>query len=118
MAWLRLDCPEPGLGSRWPARNPLTIDQLADLARKSLDNALDLLDEADGLIAFGRFPRGFAISILAGEEFGKFMMCQGAVGNLPGDEAFWRTFWKRFVSHDEKAMNFTSMLGQVVDDDE
>jgi AbiV family abortive infection protein len=98
--------------------DPLTLDQLAELARKSLDNALDLLDESDGLIAFGKFPRGYSVAILAGEEFGKFMMCQGAVGNLPGDEVFWRSFWKRFSSHDEKAVNFTSMVGHVVEDDE
>lgn len=98
--------------------DPLTLDQLAELARKSLDNAADLLDEADGLISFGRFARGYAVAILAGEEFGKFMMCQGAVGHLPGDEEFWRSFWKRFTSHDAKAANFTSMIGHVVEDEE
>lgn len=46
---------------------PLTLGQLAELARKSLDNAVDLLDEADGLIAFGKFARGYAVAILAGE---------------------------------------------------
>ncbi len=96
----------------------LTLGQLADAARKSLDNSLDLLDEADGLVAFGRYARGYALAILAGEEFGKFMICQGAVGNLPGNEAFWRKFWKRFASHDAKAANFTSMVGHMVDDAE
>lgn len=96
----------------------LTRDQLAEVARKALDNSVALIDEADGLISFGRFARGYALAILAGEEFGKFMMCQGTVGALPGDEEYWRTFWKRFTDHDAKAANFTSMVGQFVEDDD
>ena len=96
----------------------LTLDQLADVARKALDNSLDLLDEADGLIAFGRYTRAYALAVLAGEEFGKFMIAQGAVGNLPGDEADWRVFWRRFTSHDAKAENFTAMVGHLVADEE
>jgi AbiV family abortive infection protein len=98
--------------------DPLTLDQLADIARESLDNAVDLVNEADGLVSFGRFARGYAIAILSGEEFGKFMMCQGTVGHLPGDATFWLEFWRRFKSHPEKAANFTSMVGHVVEDDE
>jgi AbiV family abortive infection protein len=98
--------------------DPLTIDQLADVARKALDNALTLLDEADGLLSFNRYPRAYALAILAGEEFGKFMMAQGAVGHLPGDEAFWSDFWKRFTSHDAKGVNFTSMVSRVIEDPE
>lgn len=98
--------------------DPLTLDQLADLARHALDNAVDLINEADAFVSLGRFARGYSLAILAGEEFGKFMMCQGAVGHLPGTEASWGKFWKRFTNHSAKAGNFTSMVGHVVDDDE
>lgn len=101
-----------------PSPGPLTVDELADVARKALDNALDLLDEADGLLSFRRYPRAYALAILAGEEFGKSMMAQGAVGHLPGDDAYWRDFWQRFRNHDAKAFNLTSMVGSGLVDEE
>jgi AbiV family abortive infection protein len=38
------------------------------------------LHEADGLLSFGRQARAYSLAILAGEEFGKFMMSLGARG--------------------------------------
>lgn len=96
--------------------DPLSVAQLAQVARKAMDNALDLIDDAELLLAAGRFPRALALAILAGEEFGKFMMAQSVVGDLPGDDTLWREFWRRFTNHTEKAGNATGWAATLADD--
>ncbi len=56
----------------------LTPPLLGSLARAALDNASDLLADASVLLQAGRYPRAFALSVLAAEEFGKHMQCVSA----------------------------------------
>jgi AbiV family abortive infection protein len=99
------------------ATGPLHVDQLADVARKALDNAFDLVNEADGLLSFGRYPRAYSLAILAAEEFGKFLIAQGAVAHLPGDDAYWRGFWERFRSHDAKGLIASALAAYGLEDE-
>ncbi len=84
---------------------PLTPAQLGALASATLKNSVDLLRDAEGLAVFGRFPRAFSLAVLAAEEFGKHMMCFGAVGRDKVDPEAWTVFWRRFVTHRPKYEN-------------
>jgi AbiV family abortive infection protein len=88
----------------------LTTEQLGDLARKTLDNAVSLLNEAEGLANFGRYPRAMALGVLAAEEFGKFQMCFRASAHSPDDTEYWKDFWKRFKGHAPKYQNAVDMV--------
>jgi AbiV family abortive infection protein len=83
----------------------LSTNQLGELARKTLENAVALLDEAQGLERLGHFPRAFSLGILAAEELGKFLMCFGAVPHPPDDKDYWREFSDRLIRHEPKYSN-------------
>jgi len=90
----------------------LTPRLLGKLARAALDNASDLLSDAEVLLKEGRYPRALALTVLAAEEFGKHMMCMSAVGLDLADESEVKKFWKRFRSHAAKYQNWH---GQLID---
>ncbi|MPZ53323.1 MAG: AbiV family abortive infection protein [Acidimicrobiia bacterium] len=50
---------------------PLTREQLAELAEKSLQSAVVLISDATDLFEHGSTPHAYATAVLAGEEFGK-----------------------------------------------
>jgi AbiV family abortive infection protein len=72
---------------------------------KTLRNAIDLINDAECLFKEGRWARSAFLSQIAIEELGKYLMAMGAIGNLVAGQIEWRKFWKRFVSHGEKAGN-------------
>ncbi len=88
---------------------PLTPKQLGELASATLTNSIELLRDAEGLAIFGRYPRAYSLAVLAAEEFGKHMMCIGAVGRESVDPEAWPKFWKTFLSHNPKYENAASM---------
>jgi AbiV family abortive infection protein len=90
-------------------RGPLTPEQLGELASATLTNSIELLRDAEGLAIFGRYPRAYSLAVLAAEEFGKHMMCFGAVGRESVDPEAWPTFWKKFLSHNPKYENAVAM---------
>lgn len=50
-----------------------------------------------------------SLAVLAAEEFGKHMMCFGAVGLRDDDEEMWKDFHKRFRCHTPKYENLFAM---------
>ncbi|MDQ6920239.1 MAG: AbiV family abortive infection protein [Actinomycetota bacterium] len=118
-----LDDKDPALWLRYRRldRSPLSsyivsgsIDPppLAQLARAALDNASDLLDDAEVLLAAQRWPRAYSLAILAAEEFGKFMSCVVAGSYEADDRDKWRQFWRNFRDHSPK---MTLWAGHFVD---
>jgi AbiV family abortive infection protein len=96
----------------------LSPEQLGVIGRKSLDNAVALLDDADLLLEHARFPRASALAVLAAEEFGKMLMAFGALSLEPGDEQGWRRFWRRFKGHNPKYANAAMMLDAFVPEED
>ena len=97
---------------------PLSPAFLGKLARAALDNASELLGDASVLLEAGRFPRAFALSLLAAEEFGKHMACVSASALDLEDPAVSKTFWQRFRNHDAKYQNWHGQLIDPLDVDE
>ncbi|MEV5720839.1 AbiV family abortive infection protein [Amycolatopsis mediterranei] len=95
-----------------PKKLALTGPQLAELTQAALDNSVQLLEDARVLINAERWPRAYALSVLAGEEFGKFYSCVVAFSYKHEDEPRWQKFWKDFTRHEPK---FTNWAGQFVD---
>lgn len=100
-------------------RGHLRTAELAVVAEAALLNSLSLLEDAELLAAGQRWPRAFAVAVLAGEEFGKLMMCLGALGNPRADsDDYWDEFWRRFLGHKPKAENIFQMAATFIDDEE
>lgn len=93
---------------------PLSLSQLGLLAEATLDNSRRLLNEAKALGLLGHYARAFSLAVLAAEEFGKHLMCFGAVGLRTDDEEMWRDFHTRFRSHTPKYENLFAMAGSVI----
>ena len=100
------------------SKHGLTLEQLGDIARKALTNARDLLDEAKELARLNS-PRALSLAVLAGEEFGKHMMCFSAVSIQPDDDPGWLKFRRRFRDHKPKHMNMMAIASSpgVADED-
>lgn len=96
----------------------LSTAELGAIAEASLLNSLALLDDAEALAEQRRWPRAFALAVLAGEEFGKVMMCLGALGNPRADEDdYWHEFWQRFTGHRPKYENVFNMATAFLEED-
>lgn len=99
----------------------LSLEQLTHGRLKSLHNAIDLIVDAECLLKEGRWARSVFLSQIAIEELGKYLMIIGAIVNLIASQIDWRNFWKRFVSHGEKAGNiylFDATLSSSQGDEE
>ncbi len=83
----------------------LSLEQLIHGRLKALQNAIDLINDAECLFKQGRWARSAFLSQIAIEELGKYLMIMGAIGNLIAGQIDWGKFWKRFVSHREKTGN-------------
>lgn len=99
----------------------LSLEQLAHGRLEALQNAIDLIEDAECLLKQGRWARSAFLSNIAIEELGKYLMIMGAIGNLIAGQIDWRKFWKRFVSHREKTGNvflFDAALSPSQEDEE
>ena len=83
----------------------LSLEQLTHGRLTALQNAIDLISDAECLFKEGRWARSAFLSQIAIEELGKYLIIMGAIGNLIAEQIEWRKFWKRFVSHREKTGN-------------
>ena len=106
-----------GMSGKPRDKHPLPPrDDLAGLARASIRNAGDLLDDARFLLAAGRVPRAHALAILALEEAGKANLCVSAL--MPQPEPFYNPkggdFWTAWYSHRDKLMWALGFLGLIV----
>lgn len=94
---------------------PLDCAQLGALATATLDNAEALIRDGQGLLTVGRWPIAHSVSTLAAEEFGKHLMCFGAVGKAPTDATYWTEFWKRFRTHKPKYENYLGLAVSMLE---
>jgi AbiV family abortive infection protein len=81
---------------------PLTPAQLSDLSAAALGNAVELLADARALLKARRWPRAYALAILAGEELGKALLCYPAKTLASNDIDGWGKFWVNFKRHPPK----------------
>jgi AbiV family abortive infection protein len=79
----------------------LTIEQITNLSDYCLQNASELVEEAELLFSHKRYARSLFLSILALEETSKRDILWQAIF-LGEDEGRWKKFWKKFLSHDVK----------------
>ena len=81
----------------------LSVDQIESARVKLLDNARELVEEAELLLANRRFARAYALSQLACEEMAKIpMLVRAATDTLMGLEFDWPKLWRRLRSHHAK----------------
>lgn len=84
---------------------PLSINQIEEGCVKILENAEELIGDAELLLAKKRFARAYFLAHLACEELAKVPMLIGAaVDILSGRECDWLELHRRLHSHTEKIM--------------
>jgi AbiV family abortive infection protein len=92
---------------------PLTPGQLATFAQAALTNATELLSDAKVLLDAQRWPRAYALAVLAAEEYGKFHTCVHATRLDPDSAEDWSTFWKSLAWHGAKFDKWHAALVDV-----
>jgi AbiV family abortive infection protein len=81
----------------------LTLDQAKSARRKALQNARELVEEAELLLDHKRWARALFLCQIAGEEIGKYILLNSVVVcMIAGDVINWTRLWKRLTSHQEK----------------
>ncbi len=91
--------PPPGRNPKYPLP---TLKQVAQGMQFSLENAEDLLGDAEVLYRNERYPRAFALSVLAMEELGKIVVLARVIHVPETDQEGLKAFWKKFRSHTTK----------------
>ena len=87
----------------------LSLAQLERARRCALQNAEELVSDAELLVQHSRWARGFFLAQIAVEELGKYVMIVSATGNIVMGTMDWKKFWKRYRSHKEKLQNIHLM---------
>lgn len=80
------------------SQSSLTDDQINELARAAGGNAVSLVADARLLLDAGRYPRAYALAVLALEELGKVELC----GEVLAGELEQRDFRRAWSRHDPK----------------
>jgi AbiV family abortive infection protein len=84
---------------------PLSLDEIAAFRVKLLENAAALISDADLLFAHGRYPRCFALCVIAMEETSKvtiLLNCAEAI--VAAQPLDWSNVHTSLVSHADKLM--------------
>jgi AbiV family abortive infection protein len=98
--------------------NPLSLPQVEILRALVLENAAELLAEAELLFGHQKYARACALAHLSSEELAKLPMLAGVgIGVLKGDSIDWKKFERRLSSHSAKlkVLLFVDLLGTNVD---
>jgi AbiV family abortive infection protein len=89
---------------------PLSINEIEQARLKILENARELIDEAQLLLENRRFPRAYALAHLGCEELAKIpMLVRAATATAVGSRVDWHKLFKRLCSHSEKIKGFLVM---------
>ena len=81
----------------------LSIDQIKNSRVKALQNANELIQDAEILFNEEQWPRVLFLCQISGEEIGKYIMLSSIfVQQISEVEIDWRRIWKRLTSHIEK----------------
>lgn len=84
--------------------NKITNEQLLKARQKTLENAKELLEEAEILYRSGHWSRVVFLSHILREEIGKNIILSSLfLQQLAGDKINWSKYWKRLTSHVEKS---------------
>jgi AbiV family abortive infection protein len=83
------------------------------LAREALLNAASLVEDAELLLANRRWPRAFALGVLALEEIGKMLLTGGAATTEAWDA---KEFWLDFRHHATKLGSAKALLAVLATD--
>lgn len=86
-------------------RKDIDIEQLKLGRLAALENAVELVQDAEVLYNAGRWSRSLFLSQIATEELGKYMMIVSAVANVTAGTMDWTAFWQRFRNHKAKFGN-------------
>jgi AbiV family abortive infection protein len=80
-----------------------TLEQLNSARIKSLENAEQLLKDAELCFLNKRWSTSFFLSQISGEEVGKYLLVINTIVQIKTDQKInWERFNKRFTSHSEK----------------
>ncbi len=83
--------------------NPMSINQLLAASGKVLENANELVQEADLLLSNNRFARTFTLAHLACEEIAKFSLFYTlAIEIARGHDINWKTIGQQLHHHQIK----------------
>ncbi len=93
-----------------------TREQLISLAKKSLENARALIEEAELLFNKERWARTVFLCHTAGEEFGKSIQCFTAVMDQARGVLDFVKFRKRFLNHRAKTTTIRFFEAMVTPD--
>jgi AbiV family abortive infection protein len=99
-SWIELGGQDAGMSSS--PKPPLSPRELATFAQAALTNATELLSDAKVLLDAQRWPRAYALAVLAAEEYGKFHACVHATRLGPDSAENWNAFWKNLAWHGAK----------------
>ncbi|MDV2504482.1 MAG: AbiV family abortive infection protein [bacterium] len=95
----------------------LTLSQIEEARVKILENARELIEDAELLLSKGRFARAYTLSHLACEEMVKIpMLVRAAIDTLHGIEFDWINLQRRLHSHQEK-IDIISLIDSLFDPD-
>ena len=81
----------------------LSINQIKESRLKALQNAEELVNDAEILFQAERWPRVLFLCQISGEEIGKYLLLSSIfVQKISGVDIDWKRVWKRLTSHTEK----------------
>lgn len=81
----------------------LSIDQVKNSRVKALQNANELIQDAEILFREERWPIVLFLCQISGEEIGKYIMLSSIfIQQISEIEIDWKRIWKRLTSHTEK----------------
>jgi AbiV family abortive infection protein len=81
----------------------LSIEQIKESRVKALQNADELIHDAEILFKEKRYPRVLFLCQISGEEIGKYVMLTSIFVQLISEvDLDWKKTWKRLTSHTEK----------------
>jgi hypothetical protein len=70
------------------------------------------------LVDAGRYPRGYALTILAIDEFGKHLSCVGAATVRADQAGYWERYRSNYTSHHAKyGIALATLTGAVAERD-
>jgi len=82
---------------------PLSIDQIEEARSKVLQNATELIEESELLLANDRFARAYSLAHLACEEMAKIpMLVRAATDKIQRRTVDWKKLDRRLRNHTEK----------------
>ncbi|MGG0569099.1 AbiV family abortive infection protein [Priestia megaterium] len=95
----------------------LSKKQIEDFKQKILENAIELIEEAEILFNGSKFARAYALAHLAFEELAKIPILADAPARIKYEDDYnWKEFWNEILSHKSKldfSINFNLEHEQV-----